>query len=149
MPILVLSRGEPVKKPEKKSLERPGCTTDADQAVRNTHWRQKEAFNLIPSEQTPSLLVKVFSIMDPSGRYAEHRKFKAFEDKEIFYYQGTELIEEVESPVDGRASDLPRMFRSGDKGDQRSDGQYGCLQRPDGLSQPDVSKERIPAGSVR
>ncbi|MGZ6202943.1 MAG: glycine cleavage system aminomethyltransferase GcvT, partial [Thermodesulfobacteriota bacterium] len=67
------------------------------QAVQNTHWRQKEAFNLIPSEQTPSLLVKLFSIMDPSDRYAEHRKFKAFEDKEIFYYQGTKLIEEVET----------------------------------------------------
>jgi len=69
------------------------------EAVQNTQWRQKEAFNLIPSEQTPSLLVKVFSIMDPSGRYAEHRKFKAFEDREIFYYQGTKLIEKVESLV--------------------------------------------------
>ncbi len=67
------------------------------QAIQDTHWRQKEAFNLIPSEQTPSLLVKVFSIMDPSGRYAEHRKFKALEDKEVFYYQGTKLIEEVET----------------------------------------------------
>jgi aminomethyltransferase len=68
-------------------------------AVQNTHWRQKESFNLIPSEQTPSLLVKVFSMMDPSGRYAEHRKFEAFEDKEIFYYQGTKWIEEVERRV--------------------------------------------------
>ena len=67
------------------------------QAVQNTYWRQKEAFNLIPSEQTPSLLVKVFSMMDPSDRYAEHRKFQAFEDREIFYYQGTKLIEEVET----------------------------------------------------
>jgi aminomethyltransferase len=67
------------------------------EAVENTKWRQKEAFNLIPSEQTPSLLVKIFSIMDPSDRYAEHRKFKAFEEREIFYYQGTKLIEEVET----------------------------------------------------
>jgi len=67
------------------------------QAIQNTHWRQKEAFNLIPSEQTPSLLVKLFSMMDPSDRYAEHRKFKAFEDREIFYYQGTKFIEEVET----------------------------------------------------
>jgi aminomethyltransferase len=36
---------------------------------------------------------------DPSGRYGEHRKFEAFEDKEIFYYQGTKLIEEVERLV--------------------------------------------------
>ena len=66
------------------------------QAIQNTHWRQKEVFNLIPSEQTPSLLVKFFSMMDPSGRYAEHRKFKAFEDREVYYYQGTRLIEKVE-----------------------------------------------------
>jgi aminomethyltransferase len=68
-------------------------------AIKNTHWRQRECFNLIPSEQTPSLLSKVFGIMDPSGRYAEHRKFKAFEEKEVFYYQGTGLIEEVETLV--------------------------------------------------
>jgi aminomethyltransferase len=36
---------------------------------------------------------------DPSGRYGEHRKFEAFEDKEVFYYQGTKLIEEVERLV--------------------------------------------------
>jgi len=71
------------------------------QAIQNTHWRQKESFNLIPSEQSASLLVKVFSMMDPSNRYAEHRKFKAFEDKEIFYYQGTGLIEEVETLLMG------------------------------------------------
>ncbi len=35
--------------------------------------------------------------MDPSGRYAEHRKFEAFEDREVFYYQGTKWIEEVET----------------------------------------------------
>jgi aminomethyltransferase len=68
-------------------------------AVQNTHWRQKDSFNLIPSEQTPSLLVKLFSMTDPSGRYAEHRKFEAFEDKEIFYYQGTGFVEEVETLV--------------------------------------------------
>jgi aminomethyltransferase len=67
------------------------------QAIQNSHWRQKESFNLIPSEQTPSLLVKLFTILDPSGRYAEHRKFEAFEDKEVFYYQGTKLIEQVEN----------------------------------------------------
>jgi aminomethyltransferase len=68
-------------------------------AVQNTHWRQKDSFNLIPSEQTSSLLVKLFSMTDPSSRYAEHRKFEAFGDKEIFYYQGTGFIEEVETLV--------------------------------------------------
>jgi aminomethyltransferase len=88
----------PVKKSRQRSL-RDLATELVFKAVQNNHWRQRESFNLIPSEQTPSLLVKLFSIMDPSGRYAEHRKFEAFEDKEIFYYQGTKLIEEVEALV--------------------------------------------------
>ncbi len=87
-----------VKNPERKSLKRVAEQL-MQEAIQNTHWRQRDTFNLIPSEQTPSLLVKVLSIMDPSGRYAEHRKFKAFEDKEIFYYQGTKLIEKVETLV--------------------------------------------------
>jgi aminomethyltransferase len=64
--------------------------------VENTQWRQRETFNLIPSESTPSLLVRLLSIMDPSGRYAEHRLMKAFRESDVFYYQGTKLIGEVE-----------------------------------------------------
>jgi len=67
-----------------------------NKAAQNTQWRQKDTINLIPSEQTPSLLVRLLTIMDPSGRYAEHREMKAFGDKEVFYYQGTKFIEEVE-----------------------------------------------------
>jgi aminomethyltransferase len=67
------------------------------QAVKNTHWRQKEAINLIPSEQTPSPLVRLLTIADPCGRYAEHRLVKALGEREIFYYQGTKLVEEVEA----------------------------------------------------
>jgi aminomethyltransferase len=67
------------------------------EAAQNHHWRQKETINLIPSETTPSLLVRLLTILDPSGRYAEHREMKAFRDQEIFYYQGTKLIGEVEA----------------------------------------------------
>ena len=95
-PLFVLQK--PVKRRGERSLK-DLATELMLKAVQNTHWRQRESFNLIPSEQTPSLLVKLFSMMDPSGRYAEHRKFEAFEDKEIFYYQGTKLIEEVERLV--------------------------------------------------
>jgi glycine cleavage system T protein (aminomethyltransferase) len=95
-PLFVLQ--EPAKRREDRSLK-DLATELMLKAVQNTHWRQKESINLIPSEQTPSLLVKLFSMMDPSGRYGEHRKFEAFEDKEIFYYQGTKLIEEVETLV--------------------------------------------------
>lgn len=59
----------------------------------NDSWRQKECFNLIPSETTPSLLVKMCEISDPSGRYAEHRTMKG---EEIYFYQGTDFIRDVE-----------------------------------------------------
>jgi aminomethyltransferase len=95
-PLFVLQK--PVKRRWERSLK-DLATELMLKAAQNTHWRQKESFNLIPSEQTPSLLVKLFSVTDPSGRYAEHRKFEAFEEKEIFYYQGTKLIEEVERLV--------------------------------------------------
>ncbi|OGP77835.1 MAG: glycine cleavage system protein T [Deltaproteobacteria bacterium RBG_16_49_23] len=87
----ILKRYEPageLKSAAQKLIER---------AITNTHWRQRETINLIPSEQTPSTLVRLLTIMDPSHRYAEHRIVKALGEKEIFYYQGTKLIEEVEA----------------------------------------------------
>jgi glycine/serine hydroxymethyltransferase len=62
----------------------------------NNRWRQAESFNLIPSETTPSLLVKLFEISDPSGRYAEHRTMKG---EEVYFYQGTDFIRDVEHEV--------------------------------------------------
>lgn len=59
----------------------------------NNIWRQKESFNLIPSECTPSLLVKMCEISDPSGRYAEHRTMKG---EEVYFYQGIDFIRDVE-----------------------------------------------------
>ena len=67
-----------------------------NESINNTLWRQKECINLIPSEQTPSKLVKLLSILDPMGRYAEHKKIQAFYDKEFFYYQGTDFINKIE-----------------------------------------------------
>lgn len=67
-----------------------------DNAIANTVWRQQDCINLIPSEQSPSTGAKLLSILDPVGRYAEHKKVKAFRDTEVFYYQGTEFIAEVE-----------------------------------------------------
>lgn len=59
----------------------------------NNAWRQAESFNLIPSESTPSLLVKMCEIADASGRYAEHRTMKG---SEVYFYQGTDFIRDVE-----------------------------------------------------
>lgn len=61
--------------------------------IRNNVWRQKESINLIPSESTPSLLVKMCEISDPAGRYAEHRTMKG---QEIYFYQGTHFIRDIE-----------------------------------------------------
>ncbi len=68
--------------------------------IDNTLWRQRECINLIPSEMTLSPMARLLSIMDPSFRYAEHRKLKAFYDMEVFYYQGTEFIAEVEKQLE-------------------------------------------------
>lgn len=66
------------------------------QAEQNHIWRQKNCINLIPSENTPSRAVQMLCASDPSCRYAEHKKVKSFYDKDIFYYQGTKFIDEVE-----------------------------------------------------
>jgi aminomethyltransferase len=67
-----------------------------EKAADNTQWRQQECINLIPSEMTISPMARLLSVMDPAFRYAEHKKAIAFYDAEIFYYQGTEFIGEVE-----------------------------------------------------
>ena len=66
-------------------------------AKQNHIWRQNECINLIPSENTQSRAVRMLSASDPSNRYAEHKKQKAFYDAEIFYYQGTGFIASVEA----------------------------------------------------
>lgn len=63
----------------------------------NQLWRQKECINLIPSEMSQSYLSRMLSISDPANRYAEHKEIQAFGYEDIFYYQGTEFIEEVET----------------------------------------------------
>jgi len=67
-----------------------------EKAAANTRWRQDQCINLIPSEQTASAMVRLLSITDPSGRYAEHKQVKAFKEADVFYYQGTDFICEVE-----------------------------------------------------
>ncbi len=65
-------------------------------AADNHVWRQHECIDLIPSEMTASPMARLLSISDPSFRYAEHKKTEAFYDLEVFYYQGTGFIHEVE-----------------------------------------------------
>jgi len=84
---------EPVAEREAKQKVHPLL----EKAIANTIWRQQECINLIPSEQTPSAMTRLLSIMDPVCRYAEHKSVKAFNEAEVFYYQGTEFISEVET----------------------------------------------------
>jgi aminomethyltransferase len=86
------ARAEPVSYPKK-------AATLLDSAIANTRWRQQQCINLIPSEMTMSPVTRALSIMDPVGRYAEHKAVKALEDAEVFYYQGTEFIWEVEEAL--------------------------------------------------
>jgi glycine/serine hydroxymethyltransferase len=72
---------------------RARLTGVAERAIDNNIWRQRRCFNLIPSETTPSLIVKMCEISDPAGRYAEHRTMKG---KEIYFYQGTDFIRDIE-----------------------------------------------------
>lgn len=65
-------------------------------AIENHVWRQEQCVNLIPSENTPSRAVRLLSSSDPACRYAEHKKILAFYEKEVFYYQGTKFIDQVE-----------------------------------------------------
>lgn len=65
-------------------------------AIENHVWRQEQCVNLIPSENTPSRAVRLLSGSDSACRYAEHKKILAFYEKEVFYYQGTKFIDQVE-----------------------------------------------------
>lgn len=80
----------------------------SEKVVSNNTWRQRESFNLIPSESTPSLLVKMCEISDPAGRYAEHRTLKG---REIYFYQGIDFIKEVEERA---REELSRFFKCSD-----------------------------------
>ena len=65
-------------------------------AIDNHQWRQERCINLIPSEMTPSRAVRLLCASDPAFRYAEHKKIKSFYDVDVFYYQGTKFIDQVE-----------------------------------------------------
>ncbi len=76
-------------------------------AEENHIWRRERCINLIPSENSQSRAVQMLSASDPSCRYAEHKKVKSFYDKDIFYYQGTGFIDEVEYLA---AQELKKFF---------------------------------------
>jgi aminomethyltransferase len=112
MPYLLRSEAPPLaraftwqnSRQDREQTETPSATLQQvrqwiQKSVDNTIWRQQQCINLIPSEMTLSPLVRLLSIMDPAGRYAEHKAVKALFDAEVFYYQGTDFIEAVEAAL--------------------------------------------------
>ncbi|MBN1590837.1 MAG: glycine cleavage system aminomethyltransferase GcvT [Pirellulales bacterium] len=77
-----------------------------EKSVANHHWRQHDCVNLIPSEMTPSPLVRLLQVSDPVGRYAEHKELLAAFEQDVFYYQGTEFIGWVEQRLQAEMADF-------------------------------------------
>jgi glycine/serine hydroxymethyltransferase len=88
-----------------------------NKVVDNNLWRQRKCFNLIPSENTPSLLVKLCEISDPSGRYAEHKTALkkeveslsgtgALKGDQVYYYQGADFIYDIEQRLKSEFADF-------------------------------------------
>ncbi len=118
-------------------------------AIANHEWRQQECIDLIPSEMTPSPMVRLLSVTDPSGRYAEHKKTEAFYDADVFYYQGTGFIDEVERHLVSEMRAYPRLPGGRDPRRQRPDGQHRRLQRARRLPQPRRPQGRAAAHRAR
>jgi len=75
----------------------PAAKALVTKALNNHDWRQQACINLIPSEMSQSIVSRMLSISDPVNRYAEHKDVKAFCGEDVFYYQGTAFIQEVEN----------------------------------------------------
>ena len=104
-PIVCDAPEEPKDQP---STDLPkSALTLLNKAADNHVWRQQRCVNLIPSEMTASRAVRLLSGSDPSFRYAEHKKTASFYDHEVFYYQGTKFIDEVERAL---VAELRRYF---------------------------------------
>ncbi len=92
------------REPEKKATAASGDRRAAalkliHEATDNHEWRQKHCVNLIPSENSASRAVQLLCASDPAFRYAEHKKISSFYNQDIFYYNGTKFIDQVEQMV--------------------------------------------------
>ncbi|MFC1937389.1 glycine cleavage system aminomethyltransferase GcvT [Chloroflexota bacterium] len=97
-PVLVEEEIRPTPAQPKVSMEHLAISL-MRKSRDNILWRQRQTINLIPSENTMSPLVRLLTIADPSGRYAEHRRIEALGNVEAYFYQGTKFIAEVEQEL--------------------------------------------------
>lgn len=87
----------PEEEKQTAPVDRPAKALELIRSALDNHeWRQRQCINLIPSENTPSRAVQLLCESDPAFRYAEHKKIKSFNDYDVFYYQGTKFIDQVE-----------------------------------------------------
>ena len=85
---------------------------------------------------TASRAVRLLSGSDPSFRYAEHKRTASFYDNEVFYYQGTKFIDEVERAL---VAELRKYFDCTEVEARVITGQMSNVDRvlrADGLQQP-------------
>ena len=86
-----------------------------DGAVDNHEWRQQALHRPHPlGDDGLAAGAPAVASRDPAFRYAEHKKTEAFYDLEVFYYQGTGFIHEVERLLVAGAARLPRLPRGRD-----------------------------------
>jgi len=115
--------------------------------LENHNWRQRCCINLIPSEMTPSPLVRLLQVSDPVGRYAEHKELIAAFDQEVFYYQGTDFIAWVEDRLAAEMTDrddgFPGMSSRRNPSHQRANGQHDDFQCLCGLQEPNRPSTRV------
>ncbi len=104
-PIVIDAPEEPKEQPSANLAQ--SALHLLNKAAENHAWRQEQCINLIPSEMTASRAVRQLCGSDPSFRYAEHKKTASFYDNEVFYYQGTKFIDEVERAL---VTELRRYF---------------------------------------
>jgi aminomethyltransferase len=97
------SKPEPLS-PIRKGLQKAELLLR--RSLENHEWRQRRCINLIPSEMTPSPLVRLLQVTDPVGRYAEHRELLASFGREVYYYQGTDFIAWVEDRLEAQMCDF-------------------------------------------
>ncbi|MBI2549403.1 glycine cleavage system aminomethyltransferase GcvT [Candidatus Woesearchaeota archaeon] len=100
---------QPRRSPQLTTDHYSGLAADlVHEAAQQTAYRQHNTINLIPSENTPSELVRTLSICDAMGRYGEHQQLKALglDSADIAYYEGTEFILRVEEKVRAALGDI-------------------------------------------
>lgn len=105
-------------------------------SIENHKLRQKKTVNLIPSEQTPSTLVRLLTIMDPSGRYAEHKIVEALGENRHTLLSRNRIHNKSRRASEKRINKISRLFTSRAESYKRTTGKQDSIQRISRLQKP-------------